>query len=139
MWACPKCGRHFERKGQTHSCRVFPLEQHFEGKATGKFLYERLKQALEKRLGAFTVDSVECCIHFVHSSTFLAVEIFKDKIRVEFNLNRRMEHERIDKFVQMSANRALYFIDINAEDEIDETLMRWIEEAYSPKTESSKH
>ena len=139
LWACPKCGREFERKGQSHSCRVFPLERHFEGKPGGKLLYEKFKQAVEKRIGLFKVDSVECCIHFVHSSTFLAVKVFKDKIQVEFGLNHPVESRRVGKFAQISANRYLHYVDVDTEDEIDEELMEWAQEAHDLKADSSVH
>jgi hypothetical protein len=32
LWTCPKCKHKFERQGQSHSCRAFPLAQHFENK-----------------------------------------------------------------------------------------------------------
>lgn len=131
LWTCPNCGRQFERQGQSHSCRPYALEKHFERKPAGKALYEKLKQAIEERLGAFKIESLECCIHFVSTSTFVAVKILKDKIRVDFSLNRRIENRRFHQTVQMSAHRFLYVVDIMTADEIDEALMQWIEEAYA--------
>lgn len=133
MWICPKCGRPFKREGQTHSCRLFPLEKHFAGKPRGAALYEKFKLETKKRVGDFIVDSPECCIHFVHTSTFVAVEIFKEKIRVEFVLNHSIESGRISKFVQMSANRYLYYLDLKTEEDIDDELMAWVREAHDLK------
>lgn len=130
LWQCPQCGRQFERQGQSHSCKPFALELHFAGKETGKVLYEQLKQAVENRVGEFRVESLECCIHFVHTSTFAAVKIFKNKIRVDFSLNRSIESERMHHTVRMSAHRTLYYIDILTATEIDEELLGWIQEAY---------
>jgi hypothetical protein len=131
LWICPKCGRQFERKGQTHSCRSFPLEQHFNGKDIGKILYEKFQTAIENRLGSFKIESLECCIHFVTTSTFAAVKIFKDKIRVDFSLSQKMENERANLVTQMSAHRYLYSVEITDEDEIDGELIEWIWEAYN--------
>jgi hypothetical protein len=138
LWSCPKCGRQFERRGQAHSCRLFPIEQHFEGKRQGELLYQNFKQAVKKRVSFFKVESLECCIHFVSASTFAAVKIFKEKIRVDFSLSRKLKNKRIDQFLQMSANRYLYFIDIGVDDEIDEELIEWIREAYEIKGEQLK-
>jgi len=130
LWTCPNCKRQFERQGQSHSCRPYALEQHFVRKETGRLLYESFKKAVEKQVGAFKIESLECCIHFVSTSTFLAVKIFKDKIRVDFSLSRNITSERFHQSVQMSAHRYLYYVDINAIDQIDERLMEWIQEAY---------
>jgi uncharacterized CHY-type Zn-finger protein len=133
LWTCPKCQRQFERQGQSHSCKPFPLEQHFKGKPNGKLLFEKLKQAIEKQLGSFKIESLECCIHFFSTSTFAAVKISKDKILVEFTLNHKIESDRISKFVQLSAHRNLYYIEIQTKKDIDEELIQWIKEAHDKK------
>lgn len=133
LWTCPKCGRQFERKGQTHSCRTFPLEQHFEGKPAGKRLYEKLKEAVKKQLGNFKIESLECCIHFVSTFTFAAVKIFNEKIQVDFSLSRIIKNSRIKQPFKMSAHRYLYYVDIEKEADIDTTLMEWIQEAQDKK------
>lgn len=139
LWECPKCGRQFERKGQTHSCKYFPIEQHFIGKEKGKKLYERLKMVLREHLGDFKVESLECCIHFVSTFTFAAVKIVKDKIRVDFSLNHKLENKRIKKSIQMSAHRYLYCIDVINENEINQELMKWIQEAHNKKLENIEY
>ena len=135
LWECPKCGRRFERKGQTHSCKYFPIEQHFIGKEKGEKLYEKLKMALQRQLGDFKIESLECCIHFVSTFTFAAVKIFKNKIRVDFSLDQRLKNKRIKKSIQMSANRYLNYIDIINEDEINDEIIKWIQEANDKKLE----
>lgn len=133
LWTCPKCKRQFERKGQMHSCRLYALEMHFEGKPAGKLLYEKFKRAVKKQVGAFKTESLECCIHFVSTFTFAAVKINKDRIRVDFALDRNIKRKRVKQCVQMSAQRYLLVIDIVSEDDIDNELMEWIQEAYDKK------
>lgn len=130
LWQCPQCGRQFARQGQSHSCRPFALEQHFAGKPRGTSLYEAFKQAVATQIGLFKIESLECCIHFVGTSTFVAIKIFKDKIRVDFSLNHQIDNPRIKKFIQMSAHRFLYYLDIAKVEELDDTLMAWVAEAY---------
>ena len=133
LWTCPKCGRQFERKGQMHSCKIFPLNDHFKGKERSKALYEKFKVSVKNRLGDFKIESLECCIHFVSTFTFVAVKIFKEKIVVDFSLDHSLQKERTKKNIQMSAHRYLYNIEIKDENDIDDELMEWIEEAYSIK------
>jgi hypothetical protein len=129
FWTCPKCGRQFERHDQSHSYRAFPLQQHFTGKNTSKLLYEKFKQAVKKQLRPFTIESLECCLHFVSTFTFVAIKILSDKIRGDFSLSRKIKNKQINQCVQISAQGYLYIIDIEKEEDIDAPLMEWIKEA----------
>lgn len=133
LWTCPKCGRQFERKGQSHSCRPFPIEKHFENKPGGKLLFEKFKRAVKNQTGHFKTESLECCIHFVNGSTFAAVKIFRDKIRADFSLSRKISSIRMKPPLRMSAHRFLYIIDIVQESDIDAELLGWIKEAHDIK------
>jgi hypothetical protein len=133
LWICPNCKRQFERKGQIHSCRPFPLKQHFERKPKSKCLYEKFKLEVEKMLGPIKVESLKCCLHLVSHFTFAAVKIFKYKIRVDFTLTRKMDHHRIVNGFQISAHRYVYYIDIKQEEDIDQQLMDWVQEAHKIK------
>ena len=133
MWTCQKCGRKFERKNQSHSCNIYPLDKHFEGKEHAKVLYNRLKEEISKEIGPFTIESLSCCIHFVTTFTFAAVYALKDKIRVNFTLNYDLKNSRLVKVSQMSANRYLYDIDIRNESEIDGELISLLKQAYNLK------
>lgn len=135
LWKCPKCGRQFEKHGQSHSCKPYAIEQHFEGRPDEKKLYEQLKQAIKKQVGSFKVESLECCIHLVSTYTFAAVKIMKGRIRVDFALSRKIKSKRIVNETKMSANRWLYIIDIYNKDEINEELLEWIKEAHDKKWE----
>lgn len=137
LWTCPKCGRQFERQSQTHSCRPFPLEQHFIGKETSKILYEKFKRSVNKKVGSFKIESLECCIHFVSTFTFAAIKILSNKIRVDFSLCSKIKSKRINQYVQMSAHHYLYYIDIEKEADIDAALMEWIQEAHDKKSEQA--
>lgn len=138
LWTCPKCKRKFERQGQSHSCRAYPLAKHFENKAAGKQLYQKLKQAIKKETGTFKVESLECCIHFVSTFTFAAVKIYKDKIQVHFSLSRIIKSGSIIQTTPMSAHRYLYAVDIMKEEDITTALIQWIHEAFDLKNKKTK-
>lgn len=133
LWTCPKCNRKFQRKGQPHSCRAFPLLQHFKNKPEGKHLYQKLRQATRKEVGPFRVESLECCIHFASAFTFTAVKVFKNKIRVDFSLDRKIKNKRFTQFTPMSVHRYLYGVDVTRETDIDAELIEWIKEANNKK------
>jgi hypothetical protein len=133
LWTCPTCKRNFARHGQLHSCRQFPLEQHFKNKPDSTVLYQKLRQAVKYKIGSYKVESLECCIHFVSTFTFAAVKILKDKIRVDFGLSRKIRSKRFTYVTPMSTHRYLYCVDVMTEDDIDTELLDWIKEAHDRK------
>jgi predicted metal-binding protein len=130
LWTCPKCGRSFERQNQSHSCKLYPLQKHFEGREEGKLLYDKLILAIRKEIASFNIQSLECCIHLDSSITFAAVKIAKHKIELHFGSRHKVSSKRFKKVLQLSANRYLYYVDICSAEEIDAELLGWIKEAY---------
>ncbi|MBN8673736.1 MAG: hypothetical protein J0L56_06355 [Chitinophagales bacterium] len=133
LWTCPRCKRQFERRGQSHSCRVYQLHLYFKEKPAGRLLYNTFKKAVKEQAGFFKTESLECCIHFVSTFTFAAVKVMKDKIRVSFTLGREIKSNRIYDRVQTSAGCYLYAVDICSDKEIDSMLMKWIQAAFERK------
>jgi hypothetical protein len=140
LWVCPKCKRKFEKKNQVHSCTIYPVEKHFEGKGeVARSLYNELEERIKKDIGPFNVESLPCCIHFVGTYTFTAVYALKNKIRIHFPLDYELRSPRINKYSQVSKSararyRYMYSIDIDKKDEIDKELVDWLQQAYSLKT-----
>lgn len=135
LWSCPNCGRKFTRKHQAHSCRPFHLSKHFKGKQTGSLLFQRFKTAVKNKVGPFKIESLECCIHFVHDSIFAGVKVLKNKLQVDFLLTQKTKSKRFVRESQLSASRYVYFVDISGKEDIDEELMRWMQEAYDKASE----
>ena len=129
LWQCPKCGREFERFNQAHSCKVYPLELHFKGKDASRNLYEKLCEKIKKELGNYKVESLECCIHLVSRSAFAAVKILKHKLQIDFSLSQELKNKRFVKSYKLSEHRYLYLLEIIKEEEIDDELLNWIQEA----------
>jgi hypothetical protein len=129
IWVCPKCGRKFKRLGQSHSCKAFPLQEHFEGKPDSTLLYKKFMKALKKKIGYFKIDSLECCIHFVSDFTFASIKVLKQHIEVGFSLNHFISSKKIKNCKRLSVNRYLYYVKILDEADIDEILLKWIVEA----------
>lgn len=135
LWKCPECGRQFERQGQRHSCKTVPLDFHFDRKKKEKLLYTRLIDVLQKEVGPFDVEVLRCCIHLVHPSTFAAVRIMRNKIRIDFTMPYKVSHPRLIFSAQVSAHRYLYYVDVADPGEMDGELMDWISEAYHREKE----
>ena len=133
MWMCSKCGRVFERKDQVHSCRVVPLEKHFENKELARELFEYLVGQIEKEIGKYKIISIPCCIHLFGSYDFLAALPKKKGLEIRFGLNRKLESIRMTQAVQVSSKVFKICIDVTNIKEIDSELLGWIGEAYHLK------
>lgn len=131
MWQCEKCKREFQKTNQSHSCRPFPLPQHFKGKEKARELFDYLKAQIEKKIGPVKIESLECCIHFVGNYTFGACWALKDKIRIDFRVDYPIQTKREHKLNKISANRYLYYFDIYEKSEIDAELLNWMHDSYS--------
>ena len=132
MWQCPKCDRTFQKRNQSHSCReAYPLEKHFEGKTKAKKLYDILKSNIETHIGPCTIDSRECCIHFVHGRTFAACWPLKDKLRIDFSLPTEITPKKFYKITKISLHRYIYYVDIDDTNQINTELLGWIKESYA--------
>jgi len=130
MWTCPRCKRSFSKTNQSHSCVIYPLEKHLEGREGGTALFDELVKRMRGAGLSFNIDSVPCCIHLVTRSAFAAVWVLKDKIKIDFRLGHEMKSRRIGKTFKMSANRYLYYLEINNKEEIDRELISWIKESH---------
>jgi len=131
MWNCSKCNREFSRFNQQHSCVVYPIENHFKDKeAIAKPLFDELVSQIEKNIGSIKIESLPCCIHLVSNYTFGAVWAMKNKIRIDFRLDSKIDDPMIVRMEKMSANRYLYYLDIADKNDIDDKLIGWLKTAY---------
>lgn len=131
LWKCKKCKREFKKKNQTHSCVVYPIKNHFKNKELAKELFEYFKKEIQKNVGPLKIESLPCCIHLVSNYTFGAVWALKDKIRIDFRVDRKIESKKIWKMIQMSPGRFLYYFEIYNKKEIDKELLSYVKEAYN--------
>jgi hypothetical protein len=131
MWKCPKCKREFLKNNQLHSCVIYPLVKHFEGKKEiARPLFDKLIQSIEKNIGPVKIESLPCCIHLVGGYTFSGVWATKDKINIDFRSDTDIEDPRIIKKLKISVNRIMYYMSLKSEKDIDKKLISWLKTAY---------
>lgn len=129
-WQCPQCNREFAKINQSHSCKVYPLENHFKGKPYAKELFEELISKIESEIGPVKIESLSCCIHLVSSYTFTGVWAKKDKLTLDFRVPGKIESDRFTKIGQLSVNRRLYYLDLFEKKDIDQELLTWLKQSY---------
>jgi len=134
MWTCKKCNREFLKTNQSHSCVVYPIDNHFQGKGEkSKALFSALTKSIEDNIGKLKIEALPCCIHLVSHYTFSGVWILKDKIRLDFRVGYEIKSKRFVKVEKLSTNRTLYFVEIAKEDDIDSELLGWLKDSYNLK------
>jgi hypothetical protein len=134
MWKCNSCHREFAKKNQSHSCKTYPLDEHFKNKENQRALFNAYIAYIRKNIGEFKIEALPCCIHLVSTYTFGAVWILKDKIRIDFMTPEKIASKRISRVEQPSANRYVHFIEIEKMEELNEELLNWLKQAYFLKT-----
>ena len=130
-WSCPDCGRSFGREGQSHSCvPAGTLDESFRGRPDWyRDAFERVAAHL-RGLGEVVVEPVQVGVFFKRARSFAELRPMKSALRVEFLLSRQLDDPRIAKALPMSTNRIAYVVDTHSLEEVDETLLAWLAEAY---------
>ena len=82
MWFCPRCGKPFANRNNSHSCVVVPLEAHFEGRPRTRELFDALLAAVN-RTGDEPVSVIvsKGRIELMTRARFVAVEIGRASCR----------------------------------------------------------
>lgn len=134
MWKCKKCCRSFAKTNQMHSCKVYPLDEHFKNKENQRPLFDSFTNFIKENIGDLKVEALPCCIHLVSSYTFSGVWILSDKIKIDFMLPEKIENSRFIKIEQPSTNRYVYYVEISKASELDDELLAWLTKSYFLKT-----
>jgi hypothetical protein len=130
MWRCPHCGREFAQPNQRHSCAVYTLEPHFEGKSAAvRQTYDQLLAAAG-RLGPMRTDPRHASIHLVNRVTFGGIHTRKNYLYLELVIDRSATSSRLQKSEQVSANRYHLTFRLDSADDVDEEMVALLEEAY---------
>jgi hypothetical protein len=133
MWDCPNCNRAFERAKQQHSCSRITLGQHFKNKEKTKELFDYLIKQIGNRVGKYRIIPIPCCIHLFGAYDFLAALPKKDKLEIRFALNRIIDSPRLKQSVPISTKNFKNCFNIVTIREIDDELIKWLDESYHLK------
>jgi phage host-nuclease inhibitor protein Gam len=132
MWKCPRCNREFIKINQMHSCKLYPVNKHFENKEDSMQLYEELLKTLKKEIGPYKIESLPCCIHVLDEKTnytYACVYAIKDGIKLHITLDNLPRSNRIKKAIKIGKNKYKYEIFIKTKKEIDKELIAWLKES----------
>lgn len=121
-WTCPKCGRGFGRKGQSHSCKA--PEDAFAGRPAWM---RESAQAIAEALPGARVEPYSGGWHFAARSVFAAAKPTAKALRVEFLLDGEVRSPRVVKLERLGPTRLAHHVDLAGPP--DPELLRWLKAA----------
>jgi hypothetical protein len=130
LWTCPRCGRSFANRNQSHACGSLDLERHLAGKdAEVVAIFERLV-ALAEANGPVTVLAEKTRIAFQVRMSFAAFTLRRHWVDGHVVLARRLEHPRFRRVESFSPRNHLHQFRLERLDEVDGEVAAWLAEAY---------
>src|SRR4029450_4854289 len=108
MWTCPRCGRSFANRNQSHACGPLDLERHLAGKDPEVVAIFRRLLALAEGNGPVTVLAEKTRIAFQVRMSFAAFTLRRRWVDGHVVLARRLEHPRFRQVETFSPRNHLH-------------------------------
>jgi uncharacterized protein DUF5655 len=130
LWRCPKCGREFANRNQSHACGNYDLEAHFRGKpANIRALFDQVVATIQA-IGPVRVLPEKTRVAFQTRMSFAQITPRRRWLDGHVVLARRLESSRFRRIETFSARNHLHAFRLVDESEIDEEFRAWMSEAY---------
>ena len=131
LWRCRKCGRAFATRNQTHTCaRLHDLEHHFAGREPiVREIYDRVATFVQA-IGPVIVLPEKTRIAFQVRMSFAQVTPRRHWLDGHVVLARRLEHPRFRRIETFSTRNHLHAFRLEKPDDVDDTFVAWLREAY---------
>lgn len=111
------------------------MNEHFKNKEVARELFDFLFEKINKQVGKCRIISLPCCVHLFGKYDFLAALPKKESLEIRFALRRPLMDGRVIQSISVNATDHKNCLNITKIDDIDKTLIGWITEAYSMKSE----
>jgi endogenous inhibitor of DNA gyrase (YacG/DUF329 family) len=130
LWKCPKCGRSFANRNQSHFCSDVRLTEHFAGREPQVVtIFERLLAVAEKS-GPVTVLPEKTRIAFQVRMSFAAFTLRRRWVDGHVVLARRLESPRFRRIDFISPRNQVHVFRLHQPSEVDQEVEAWLAEAY---------
>lgn len=140
MWICPRCGRAFGNRNQSHACgSIGSLEHHFAGKDPGvRQTFDRVLATVRK-LGPVEVLPEKTRIAFHVRMSFAALMPKKHWLDGHVVLARRLDSPRFKKIYVVSPRNVVHEFRLTSPAEVDAEVAAWLREAYAVGEQKHVH
>jgi len=131
LWRCPRCGRRFANRNQTHTCAPpRRLGDHFVGRDPEVVRTFRALVAAARRNGPVTVLPEKTRVAFQVRMSFAAFTLRRHWLDGHVVLARRRESPRFKKIWTASPRNQVHEFRLRSADEVDAEVADWLREAY---------
>jgi len=131
LWKCPDCGHQFVTRNIWHSCVIYPLEKHFEGKSPEVIaLYHHYVGLIEK-FGPVTVEPKKTGISFLVRVRFAGAVLRKKWLEARLWLKHPVEHPRLRQVEKITARDFIHYFRIESVEDMDESFVSFLRGSYA--------
>jgi hypothetical protein len=132
LWRCPRCGRTFANRNQTHTCAALTdLDRHFVGKEPNvRASFDRIVEAIST-IGPVEVLAEKTRIALHVRMSFAAFTPRKRWLDGHLILARHVTSPRFRRVEVYSPRNVLHGFRIASPDEVDHEFEAWLAEAYA--------
>ena len=131
LWTCPRCGRAFARRNQTHTCRpLVSLDEHFDGRSPEvRAIFDRVVE-LAERCGPVAVLPERSRIALQARMSFAALQPRRATLDGHVVLARRLESPRFRRIETFGPRNHVHAFRFASVEEVDDEVAAWLAEAY---------
>ena len=131
LWPCPRCGRKFANRNQSHFCGRHQLKSHFEGKPPAiRELYQCFVNRV-REYGPVLILPEKSRIAFQVRMSFAAIQIRTSRIIGHLVLAHRHEQPFFHRIDTISLHNHVHHFRLEKPDDLSEEFCRFIERAYA--------
>lgn len=131
LWQCPKCGRTFANRNQTHTCRpLASLDDHFRDKSPEvRATFDAVLEAVAG-MGPVTILPEKTRIALHARMSFAAFTPRRQWLNGHLVLARRVDSPRFTKVKSFSPRNVLHAFRLTSPADVDDEFALWLGEAY---------
>ena len=130
MWTCPRGGRSFANRNQSHACGRLDLGRHLDGRDPEVVAIFRRLVELAEGNGPVTVLAEKTRVAFQVRMSFAAFTLRRRWVDGHVVLARRLEHPRFRRVETFSPRNHLHQFRLERLEEVDDEVAAWLAEAY---------
>jgi Domain of unknown function (DUF5655) len=131
LWECPRCGRRFANRNQTHTCApVRSVAEHLTGRSAEVVAtYQAFEAAALGTGDDVLVVPEKTRIAFQARMSFAAVTVRARRLDAHVVLARRLENARFRRVETYSPRNHLHAFRLERREEVDAEVEAWLVEA----------
>ena len=131
LWRCPRCGRTFANRNQTHTCAPpGRLADHYRGKDPEVIATFRMLVRAARRNGRVTVLPEKTRIAFHSRMSFAAFTLREHWVDGHVVLGRRRDSARFRSVQVFSPGNVLHTFRLTRPQDVDDEVADWLREAF---------